>query len=401
MEIVIGEPTNQDSLGGAPQFVVCVTAFDLKGKQLWQYGKPGQYHIASSDIPLQVYDLDGDGASEVVVAMNNTTLTVLDGKTGTVKRTIKLPATNSNDCITFANLTGKEWPQDIILKDRYTTEWAISSDGTLLWTHKGTTGHYPLAYDWDGDKKDEVMAGYDFLESDGTVKWSVKNLTMHADSIATADLDANPANGNEIVICGNHGSAFDSSTGQVLWEDTHTVEAQQIGVGEYRPDSPGLEVVMLDRIGPRNSTGVDANVLLDAKDTLLWKETRAKGAGWMTVTENLNNWDGTGRDLIFSYRRGSGGVSLYDGYNKQVANFAYPGSEEQNFATHADLCGDSKEEVIVYDQQTLWIYANDGCDLDAPPAKPSLPQQFHLYNWSIYSGWINPDLKFYTPGSKQ
>jgi hypothetical protein len=47
------------------------------------------------------------------------------------------------------------------------------------------------------------------------------------------------------------------------------------------------------------------------------------------------------------------------------------------------------------------MYSNGGCDLDAPPAKASQPQQYHLYNWSIYTGWITPDLRFFTPGSKQ
>ena len=34
------------------------------------------------------------------------------------------------------------------------------------------TGHYPLVYDWNGDGKDEVMAGYFFLQSDGTQVWT-------------------------------------------------------------------------------------------------------------------------------------------------------------------------------------------------------------------------------------
>jgi hypothetical protein len=53
----------------------------------------------------------------------------------------------------------------------------------------------------------------------------------------------------------------------------------------------------------------------------------------------------------------------------------------------------------MYDEATIWIYANGGCDLDAAPAQPSIRQQYHLYNWSIYTGWINPDMKFYTTGS--
>jgi hypothetical protein len=416
MEIVMGQPSDQNVIGaGSGQIIVCVTAFDLKGNQLWQVGKPGQFHTASSDIPLQVYDLDGDGVAEVIAAMSTTALTVLDGKTGTVKRTIKLPATGSNDCIAFANLSGKAWPQDMIVKDRYSNFWAISSDGTLLWTHKGNTGHYPLVYDWDGDGKDEVMGGYDFLESDGTVQWSLSTtskpaLTMHADSIATGDMDANPATGYEIVVNGNVAAAFDWKTGTQLWQDTHTIEAQQLGMGDYRPDLPGLEVVILDRLRTASEGYKSNNVLVDQHDNLLWKENRPNNAGWLTVTENMNNWDGKGSDFIFSYRRdaksgsaasGGTGTYLYDGNGKTVASFPYTGPSAQTFAEHADLCGDGKEEVIMYDEATLWIYANGGCNLDDPPAKPSIPQQFHLYNWSIYTGWINPDPKFYTPGSKQ
>jgi hypothetical protein len=406
MEIVMGQPTDQSTLGGGtPQIVVCVTAFDLKGKQLWQVGTPGQFHGASSDIPIQVYDMDGDGAAEVFAAMDNKSISVIDGKTGTVKRKINLPAANSNDCIIFANLTGKEWAQDIIVKDRYTTVWAITSDGTLLWTHKGTTGHFPLVHDWDGDGKDEVMAGYDYLESDGTMQWSTDTtsspkLTMHADAIATADVDGNAANGYEIVIGGNHAAMFDWKTGKQYWQDNNTVENQQMGIGEYRSDSPGLEVVLLDRIGPRTATGHDANVLLSSTDKLLWKEQRTD-YGWITVTENMNNWDGLGTDLILSYHRGGKTpATLYDGNQKVIAQFPHSGNLVDD-AQHADLCGDGKEEVIVYNESSIWIFANGGCNLDDPPAHPSIPQQFHLHNWSEYTGWVTPDVKFFTPGSKQ
>ena len=425
MELVVAQPTDQTTLGDyIPQFVVCITAFDLKGNQLWQYGKAGTTHTASSDIPIQVYDMDGDGKSEVFANMSTTEMTVLDGTTGRLLRKIPLPATGSNDSIAFANLRGKAWPQDIIVKTRYSQFWAItgiddatSTAGTLLWTHKKGpatgfsdygTGHYPLAYDWNGDGKDEVMGGYDFMDSGGNTLWSTSVLKMHADSIGTADIDANPANGKEIVINGDVAAAFDWSTGKQLWKDNHTTEAQQIGIGDYRPDLAGLEVVLLDRLRTAAEGFKSNNVLVDQHDNLLWKENRPTNSGWLTVTENMNNWDGKGTDLIFSYRRdgksdGSGGTGtyLYDGNGKTVASFPYTGSSAQSFAQHADLCGDGKEEVIAYDEQKLWIFANGGCNLDDPPAHPSLPQQFHLYNWSIYTGWINPDVKFYTTGSKQ
>jgi hypothetical protein len=421
MEIVIGQPqaTVDDY---TPQQVVCVTAYDLKGKQLWQYGTPGSSHAASSDIPIQVYDLDGDGKSEVFAAMSATEITVIDGSAGTLLRKIPLPTAGSNDAIAFADLRGKGWPQDILVKTRYSQEWAITGiddattkSGTLLWNHKMLasdtgmsdlgTGHYPLAYDWDGDGKDEVMCGYDFLESDGTRQWSASStskpaLTMYANAIATADVDGNPANGYEILVAGSHAAMFDWKTGAQYWQDNNTVQSQQLGVGEYRSDHAGLDVVLLDRIGPLTANGHDGNVLLSSTDQLIWKETRTD-FGWQTVTENLNNWDGRGTDLILSYHRGGQTpATLYDGGGNVVAQFPHSGNLVDS-AQHADLCGDGKEEVIVYNESTIWIFANGGCNLDDPPAHPSIPQQFHLYNWSAYSGWITPDVKFYSPGSKR
>jgi hypothetical protein len=68
---------------------------------------------------------------------------------------------------------------------------------------------------------------------------------------------------------------------------------------------------------------------------------------------------------------------------------------------HANLCGDGKEEVLVYNESSVWIFSNGDCNLDDPPVQPSIPQQYHTYNFSEYSGWITPDVRFYTPGSKQ
>jgi len=366
--------------------------------------------------------MDGDGKSEVFANMSSTTMSVLDGTTGKLIRTIPLPQDGANDSIAFANLRGKGWPQDILVKTRYSQVWAITGTddgatkaGTVLWHHaflpsdsSGSdrgTGHYPLVYDWNGDGKDEVMAGYFFLQSDGTQVWTTNTtskpeLTMHADCLATADVDGDPSNGYEIVVGGNVAAMFHWKDGSQIWEDNNTIEDQQMGIGEYRSDYAGLEVVLLDRLGPRTAQGHDANVLLSSTDKLIWKESRTD-YGWITVTENMNNWDGLGNDLILSYHRGGQTpATLYDGYDKVVAQFPHSGNLVDN-VQHSNLCGDDKEEVLVYNESSVWIFSNGACSLDDPPIRPSIPQQYHVYNFSEYSGWITPDVKFYTPGSKQ
>jgi len=280
--------------------------------------------------------MDGDGKSEVFAAMNDTSITVLDGTTGKIE-SHDSPASNRFQRLHHlcqskrqGMATGhhRQGPVHPALGD-HRHRRHDDQGRHLLWTHKGTTGHFPLVYDWDGDGKDEVMGGYDYLESDGTMQWSTDTtsspkLTMHADAIATADVDGNPANGYEIVVGGNHAAMFDWKTGKQYWQDNNTVENQQMGIGEYRSDYAGLEVVLLDRIGPRDATGHDANVLLSSTDKLLWKETRTD-FGWITVTENMNNWDGQGTDLILSYHRGGQTpATLYDGNQKVIAQFPTP-----------------------------------------------------------------------------
>ena len=389
MEIVIGQ-INPEPADDSPRVVCCVTVFDLNGNKLLQVGSPGNTKTAHSDIPIQVYDIDGDGKSEILAAMDHNSISVINGITGEIKKNIPLPLTGAHDCIIIANVRGGSYPKDIIIKDRYSQLWVIDNEGSLLWSHAGNIGHFPLVFDWDNDGKDEVMAGYDFLDHDGALLYSIDGIEGHADCIATGDIDGDPGNGYEIVVGGNI-TTLVSNTGSVLWRDNHSVEVQQMGIGNFRQEFAGLEVVLLDRIGPRTDQGKDANVLLSSDGTFLWKEERSD-YGWLTVTETISNWDDSNSDYILSYRRGGNTPpSLYDGYGNIVAAFKHDGSFI-DFVQHADLCGNKNEEVIVYNESTVWIFARDNNGLEIQSNMP-IQQQFHLYNWSIYSGWIYPDKK--------
>ena len=58
---------NRDAYGT----ISCLTAMDLDGNILWQYGEPTdnmEIGNISADMPMQIYDIDGDGKKEIVYA---------------------------------------------------------------------------------------------------------------------------------------------------------------------------------------------------------------------------------------------------------------------------------------------------------------------------------------------
>jgi hypothetical protein len=363
-----------------PHQVQCVTAFDLEGNMLWQTGTPDPHAGGpGADYPAQMYDIDGDGFLEVVCVMDKQ-FTILNGQTGKVKKTYALPDPEAHDCIVIANLTGQSFPQDILLKDRYHRLWAMDKDLNVLWTHEGNIGHFPWVYDFDEDGKDEVMAGYDFLDHDGSLQWSCRDLDDHADCIFVGDVngDGNP----ELVIGGSCTVMYDRH-GRELWRNDDTVESQHIALGKFRADLPGLQVAGLDRIirGGRNKTGKDGMFLLDAEGKLVWLEDR-KTPGWLTIIETIHNWDEDGLDYILAYRRG-GGVppTLYDGHMNPVVRFPVDG-----YVTHADLFGSGTEQVIIYTDDRASIYSNKKMDRSLARADQPLVQSKRLYSSTLYPG---------------
>ncbi|MCL2816254.1 MAG: hypothetical protein FWD23_16800, partial [Oscillospiraceae bacterium] len=49
--------------------ISCMTAADLSGNVLWQIGEPARNaYMATCDLPVQIYDIDGDGKNEIIYA---------------------------------------------------------------------------------------------------------------------------------------------------------------------------------------------------------------------------------------------------------------------------------------------------------------------------------------------
>ncbi|WP_231735423.1 hypothetical protein [Gracilibacillus massiliensis] len=379
MDLLMVQPDGGIDDRYVPHQVEAMTAFDLEGNLLWQAGEPSHTPGGpGSDYPVQIYDIDGDGYNEVLCVKNKQFL-ILDGQTGEIKRSFSLPDDHAHDCIIIANLSGNTFAQDIILKDRYHQMWAMNKDLELLWTHKGNIGHFPWPFDFDDDGKDEVVAGYEFLDSNGERKWSCLPLEDHADCIWVGKVQPDSEN-YQIVIGGSVTVLYDA-IGNELWRYDGSIESQHICLGKFR-DEEGLQIAGLDRIvrGTHYSDGKDGMFLINANGEEIWKENRQTG-GWLTIIDTLSNWDEHHLDYILAFRRG-GGVypTIYDGDQNVITTFPVDG-----YVSFGDLTGSGRDQVIIYDQETAYIYANEPMDL-APINNSPLKQNKRAYSVTLYPG---------------
>jgi hypothetical protein len=193
-------------------------------------------------------DVDADRQVEVILAADRR-LVVLDGKTGVAIRSFSIPE-HASDCVAFADLSGKGWPSEILVKNRYQQTWAYASEGKLLWTSQMPggyrTAHQPFPVDLDGDTRDEILAGYAALNADGCVRWVFeaepgKKNGGHADCWRVVRLARNPEETRLVLtMCRGNALVMTHGSGKVIWRQTG-YHYESIDVGEIRKDRPGLE----------------------------------------------------------------------------------------------------------------------------------------------------------------
>lgn len=381
--------------GDAFDHLSCLTAITLDGKVLWQQGRPDPRNgLLTNDTPFQIHDIDGDGRAEVVL-VRDFQLQILEGATGRRLRSAWMPPMaaglkdrpyelNSGDSIAFLNLSGHRTPQEILVKDRYAHFWIYDNQLKLLWTGEGQTGHYPYAYDADGDGKEEFMLGYAFWSHDGRKLWSRDaELKDHADGITMGNFSGDPTAQPMVYACGSdEGFLLFDREGRIL---KHLLigHAQSPSVAKYRMDVPGLQLMTINYW--RNPGII---TLFDAQGNILeQQEPIHTGSPLLPV-----NWRGDGQEFaLLSGNVEEGG--LIDGRLRRTVLFPDDGHPDLA-AMVADLTGDARDEILLWDQSSIWIYTQDrpfaGRRLYTPKRNPDYNESNYRTTVSL-PGWKEPE----------
>jgi rhamnogalacturonan endolyase len=345
--------------GDAFDQISCLTAVTLDGRVIWQQGRPNpQNALLTNDNPFQIHDLDGDGRAEVVLA-RDFQLQVLDGRTGAVLRQTWLPALppdlkdrpyelNVGDSLLFVDLTGKG-PREILLKDRYRGFWIFDRDLKLLWEGEGQTGHYPYPFDVDRDGRQEFLIGYSLWGADGKRRWTHDStLRDHADALSIGNFTGRPSAGVRAYIDGSDEGFLVFEADGTLVKHLRIGHAQTQSVGKYRPDLPGLQILIATFW--RNPGIV---TLLDADANILAQDEMIPGSSHLEPV----NWRGDGQEFaLLSANVREGG--MIDGQLRRVVMFPDDGHPDLASAVR-DVTGDARDEVIVWDRTRVWIYTQD------------------------------------------
>lgn len=377
-------------------FITCLTAVTLEGKVLWQTGKPRRENSYYRGDNVQIYDLDRDGNNEVIYNSDNKrAVTILEGRSGRVKR--KIPLSQPYDTILFADFGGRGYPQEVFMMSEkgFTI---FNSDFKPLWSKRteGHPGHYPINYDVDGDGRDELIVGYAMYDHAGNELWNHREFPEHNDATYIDDMDGDGS--VEIAMATSRDAVLMDKSGRILFRKAMQ-HCQHALIGKFRPDLPGKQVVFLSREEKKGTAeyGYARIAMFTKAGEELWSR-EDKDSLWVSAIQRIDNWDGGPGNLIALYGRWFAQPVLLDGRGRQVAGFDFPPAilergdgrfvpEDRSTAPgggkiygehhvdHLSCWGDEREEILVYNQNGLYIYTN-----------PALLEKPRLYNHNYFPG---------------
>lgn len=364
-EIVFVRPDASGSEVGS------ISAINLEGELLWQYGKLENYGECSGvELPVQIHDLDGDGSREVIFASKGT-ITILHGKSGKLIKQITIPGAYQVNTLIFADLLGTGRDNCILLSDREHLLMALNEKGELLWEQQSTSGSQPMAYDMDNDGRHEILMGYSVYSPEGRL---IFNVGAHIGDLCNGVSVFEMVEGERVTPClvyaaGDWGLIYYDFDGHLLKQNV-LGHVSHLGIANLDSESPGLEIVTSNRWGGSglahvvNSSGTVVTGFLPESGVFRCQPVNWKGDGeefFMTSADTI-----------------SGG--LFD--SEGLLSVAFPSDGHPvSYYMATDLTGDARDEILLWDPGELWIYTQE----DNPRmGNTYAPRRIPLYNFSMH-----------------
>ena len=358
MDFLFAKPDSVSDERYFAHSVIALTAYSANGELLWQLGDTEYDSPAvKCDIPVQIYDIDRDGKNEVIAVMGDEIL-ILDGKSGEVKKNAPLPDKSACDSITIADLEGTGYPQNIIIKNKYSKLWVLDFNLNILWSFEGNLGHTPAVFDLNGDGKEEIIAGYNVLTSSGELLWKA-DMPAHANSVC-ACLFGNSVEPT-VIFAGPSVTAY-SATGEFLWEIPES--ADSVCVAKFRENGLNEEILLMDSLSMFSADGK----FLQQKNETVYLPAVVYG------------FDKQDKPYIVGHKKEDIVTTVFDGYMRTVYTLETFG----NIAC-CDLLGDGNMQIMIYNNDVLDIYSAYDIDLDTPLRAYTRQQPRQYYNSSVYN----------------
>ncbi|MFO7948683.1 MAG: hypothetical protein R6V19_17915 [Armatimonadota bacterium] len=352
---------------------------------------------------VQAADIDGDGQTEVLFLTRDSVVHVASGLSGADEWAASPPVPQGAEAwehLVVANLT-EAGDGDILLQatnaggyrmGRYLAAFRLSdlqagnfqplwqTDRFVSCAHNGAR-----VADLDGDGLDEIL-GVTILGPDGRVLCTMP-VRGHLDSIYAVDVS--PAvPGVEVVALeeGGGNRVFLCSRDRVLWISDHRGQEPQNGaVGRFAPHLEALQIWCRSRYSTHQKPFVfdhEGNLVAE------WQMDDVAPEGWTDAgVEVIHTIDWTGEDLQLACakeRHTSGDVCIFNPMN---GRFRLHIKEQADRLYVADLLGDWREEIVVWNSNELHIYENT-----MPNPAPDHPSLWDDHNyrrarqtWNYYS----------------
>ena len=365
-------------------------AFEMDGTILWSGGEGGTHPVRPGSVAI--HDIDGDGSAEVIHFWHQPTpesqanwrnlsdivIQIRDGKTGKVLREAAPKSITQRSCIPkqqpgkpklsigrqtanwvhqrilVANFRGLDRPRDFVVKlgdthvafdDQLKTLW---TDTTSWVKYSQCPAYIPAIGDIDGDGKDELNSGYFLLDDNGEALWTQK-LADHMDSVAITQWD----NGQTRAICSGFGHVVDTQGKAVLALGATAVpHGQEVRIANFLKNLPGPEMAL------RHKGHTPDLILVSSSNHKIVKRLKLNPSPTNVGMEPVF-WNGFDHAALLY--NGGWLWDLEAGQGTPLPELPPPHGAKIHrmgfyHAIPANICGDLREELVLWDPTATHIF---------------------------------------------